>query len=76
MSWGGKWSPERLMQFSYYTWTTAFLPRYSWETVFMSHSTQQFTGFHGGKLANKRDIGFWQFPQVISEFGEPFQSIA
>lgn len=24
MNWGGKCSPERLMQFSYFTWTTAF----------------------------------------------------
>lgn len=48
MNWGGKCSPERLMQFSYFTWTTAFLPRCSWETALMSHSTQQFRGFQWG----------------------------
>lgn len=48
MNWGGKCSPERLMQFSYFTWTTAFLPHYSWETALTSHSTQQFTGFQWG----------------------------
>lgn len=48
MNWGGKCSPERLMQFSYFTWMTAFLPRCSWETALMSHSTQQFRGFQWG----------------------------
>lgn len=61
MSWGGKWSPERLTQFSYYAWTTAFQPHYSWETVFMCHSKQQFTEYQGEKLASKHDIGFWQY---------------
>lgn len=42
----------------------------------MSHSAQQFTGFQWGKLANKYDIGFWQFHWVISEFGESLLSVA
>lgn len=76
MNWGGKCSPERLMQFSYFTWTTASLPHYSWETALMPHSTQQFTGFQWGGVGlqtwhcflavSKGHFSIWRVPSIQS----------
>lgn len=71
-NWGGKWSPERLMQFFYYAWTTASLPHYSWETAFTSHSAQQFTGFGGRRWPANMTSVFGSFHRSFQNLESPF----